>query len=287
MERGSSSVFSAQITSEVLACALVGIYAEDVSNLHFRSLFSLEAMENETYLSFFKRYKNSKPKNKEKATSLNFDNGLSELVTALREFSKDHIKTGHTVDEVIGKNTIVATDATQAARLLENRLPRLSIELSKISYNHVSVFHSFSSFSIPFLEGAFGMVFKPTDSFRTTLGIIRNDQVFKGRVKDKSLSSYSFICRGDVSTSEIEHDLIEIEQEKVLEANIDSSSISWKRGIPVYNLTRFNAIQKSHEILEETPAGVAIIGNYIGGISLREILQNAKALVEDLSKVDS
>lgn len=274
------------LTEEVLAPALTGIYAEHVSNLHFLSIFKLRPKRDERYISYFLRLKRSKLKPKQKATSLNFSNGMGELISALRDYIGDDIELSVKQVELNSSNTIIATDATEAAEILKLSHPEISNQLSKIQYSSISLAHTFTKSKVSYLEHAFGMVFRPNVSDRKLIGILSNDQIFRGRVKQVGLHSYSFIMQGAESAeNNLNSDLKLIKQTELIKNQVSFHTSKWKRAIPVYNTQRFETINSIEKEMEFIEPGLVIFGNYVGGISLREIIGNAKRLVEESPKL--
>lgn len=274
------------LTHEVLAPALTGIYAEDVSNLHHLSVFPLASKNRERYFSYFRRLKKSRLKPKVPATSLSFEGGLSELINALRDRLADHIVMDSDVSTLSLNNSVIATDATDAAKIVERRYPNLAAHLNKIEYSTLSLKHCFTNYKIPYLDKAFGMVFTPNHQKRKLIGILSNDQIFPLKAATKNTYSYSFIIQGDSEVEQsLENDLAEIQATEVNRQQISCETLSWKRAIPKYNFQRFRAINDCREIVNNDNKGLVIHGNYVHGVSLREIIKNAHTLATNLAKV--
>ena len=274
------------ICHEVLASALTGVYAEHITKLHHRSIFRLQVKENENYLNYFLRLKRSKKKSKEKGTSLNFKNGLSELIQSLRDFSKENITTGSFKEDIhLDFNTIMATDANEASDLLVNKFPTLADELKQITYKSLNLTHLYSQHELPLLKGAFGMVFHPKSNNNVILGVLANTSIFTGRTSSVKTYSYSFITKNsDNYELSLKQDLENLNLLEIFDKKLAIDTIPWKRGIPIYDYNRFQIIENCHMLAEKMAPGVIISGNYIQGISLREILQNSKSLVDDIKK---
>lgn len=54
----------------------------------------------------------------------------------------------------------------------------------------------------------------------------------------------------------------------------------WEKAIPVYDLQRYLSVKKMHQILKDEQ-NFAIFGNYVAGISLREMITAAKTFVQN------
>lgn len=283
-----SPMLGDKLTEEVLAPALTGIYAEHISNLHFLSIFKLKPKSGERYISYFLRLKRLKPTPKQKARSLNFKNGMGDFISALRSFIGDNVEYSNQQHSLNFSNTIIATDATEAAGILKEIHPDIVLELKKISYSSMSLAHIFTTAKVSYLKNAFGMVFRPNVAKMGLIGILSNDQIFQGRVLKKRLSSYSFIMQGeDAAENRLQVELQKINQAKILEDHVSLSTSKWTRAIPKYNKERFEAINSIERKMENISPGLIIFGNYVRGVSLREIIGNAKSLVEDLRKLRS
>lgn len=276
------------LVGEVLTPALTGVYAEDAYKLHHQSIFQIPPSEHERYINYFLRLKRAKKKQKRSPKSLSFENGLSELTQALRKSLGANIKTNQKLTKLSTTNTIIATDATDAADILEATHPVISNELKKISYSTLSLVHIFSKYNLSYLDHAFGMVFKPNSSKRNLIGLLRNDQIFPKKVTAKDTYSYSFILQGNNNIDRaLSSDLQEIKAQEIKKKELDSKTFSWKRAIPIYNYERFLAIQKIRKELKKSAPGVVIHGNYIHGVSLRQIIENTHEFVSNLAKITS
>lgn len=275
-----------EFCAEVLASAFTGVYAEHISQLHHRSIFRLPVKKSESYLAYLLRLKRSKVKSKEKGASLNFKNGLSDLIQALRSFIGDNIITESLKTDIsLEFNTIIATDAHDAANLVEKKLPMIASELKKITYKTLNLTHLFTTHEISRLRDAFGMVFHPKSKNKVILGVLANSSIFSRRTNSETVFSYSFITKTSHHfEQDFKQDLDSLELQEITDKKLTLNTTAWKRAIPLYDYERFQAIQKSHKLIAQAPSGVIIAGNYIEGISLREILKNSKSLVDDIKK---
>lgn len=278
-----SPLLGEKVSDEVLSAALGGIYAEDAKKLHFKSLFDISNTNLTNYFSFIKAIIKKKKSQKHKATSISFDGGMQLLIDYLRKDLAQFIETGHSIspldkNELNDSNFIICTDAIDASKILENISKKISSHLNEITYNSVSTVTVFTGRPISFLSSSFGLLFKPLSRFNS-LGILSNSQIYPKRVNDESHNSYTFIVKGEeVTRSEIDNDLEYLKQTTAQKSILSTTITPWKRAIPVYDLNRYEAIQKLRiEFLNNGPEGVVIFGNYIDGISIREMLSHSKS----------
>jgi protoporphyrinogen oxidase len=251
-----------QFCEQTLSAALGGIYATQSSSLHFRSLFP-KTKNQVTYFSFIKTLL----KNKKNLKSLSFERGMQELVDALRSKLQDNIQLQQSPPINTNVNTIICTDAHEAGDLLANYFPQLSQQLKKINYVNLSTTTLFSKNTIPFLENAFGVLFPPSEK-HNLLGTLHNTAIFSNRAKN--LHSYTFITKGDFNLS-----LIPFEHQLDI---ISIHSTPWTRAIPVYDQTRYAVISTIQKEWEKNPNMPMLFGNYVAGISLRELVEQASLL---------
>ena len=54
----------------------------------------------------------------------------------------------------------------------------------------------------------------------------------------------------------------------------------WEKAIPIYDLQRFLAVKKMHQLVA-SDSNLAIFGNYVAGISLREMISAARKFVKN------
>jgi protoporphyrinogen oxidase len=67
----------------------------------------------------------------------------------------------------------------------------------------------------------------------------------------------------------------------IVPEEVDHMEIShWDHALPVYDLQLFLAVKKLHQ-LSQKENNFAIFGNYVAGISLREMISAAKAFAKD------
>lgn len=266
--------------NEVIAPAFAGIYAWDIRELHFQSIFNINT-ETKTYFHFL--LQQVLKKKKSKPSSISFEGGMQTFINTLSDLLKDNIVLNSKITDLGGTNIILATDAIAAAKIVESTYPILADELTKIQYSKLSIATLITKGKIPYLDSSFGMVFSPNEKKINTLGILSNSEIFPSRVQNNQDHSYTFIMKG-VETVEkmLKEDLDELGLGTLLEQKCDLTIKSWQRAIPVYNQTRTQAVGNIKKNFKQILPGLVITGNYIDGISLRQIISNAKNLVESI-----
>lgn len=269
-----------QIQHEVFAAAMVGVYAADSQNLHLQSLFpNVDFKSVFTYRDFFKQIKKSK--NGQRFQSISFKNGMQELVSSLGEYLTTDIETGFEMQEA-PDNSIICTNSHQAAKLLEKSSPQLSEQLALIEYLPVSAVTIFSQAEISDLKNSFGCLFSPRSYQGKIRGILSNWEIFPAQMQQKTHHSYTFIMHGiSKLESHLENELKSLGLEDIWNQQLNLEVVPWKMGLPLYNYQRFKTVQK---LKENEPSNIALFGNYIGGISLREMFKSAKAFAEECSR---
>jgi oxygen-dependent protoporphyrinogen oxidase len=269
-----------KICSEVLAPALGGVYAHDIEDLHFESIFK-NVNTQKNYLSFLLQLKSKNKEQKKKATSISFDGGMQTLIDQLRLRLKDHIEINLEVENLDFDNTIICTNAHEAATILENRYPMISKELNRIIYRDVSTATLITKTPISFLRSSFGILFAPKSKNLNSLGILSNSEIYPKRTISKDLNSYTFIVKGTEDIEQkIHSDLNYISQDQVICGKKSLTITCWTKGIPLYDLNRYNTILQIRSKFVEVPRGLVLFGNYIDGISIREIITMAKQFTQ-------
>lgn len=270
-----------QICEEVLGPALVGIYSHDIKDLHFESLFK-NVNTSTRYIHFISSLIKAR-KGKTKGVSVSFENGMQGFIDALSKRLKSHIQTNEDVQRLNFDNYLIATDANVAAELLRGEHTDIAKELEKIDYTQICTKTLFTKKEIPFLKKSFGILFAFKSPFKT-LGILANHCIFPHMTKDSSIYSYTFIMKGSESSDdEMCKDIKKLTNESFIENRLSVQETQWKRAIPVYNQQRFRSIENISQIIDKKEVSISLFGNYIDGVSLRDIFTNAKDFAKELS----
>jgi oxygen-dependent protoporphyrinogen oxidase len=256
---------------------LGGVYATASEKLHFKSVFGHvdETTQYSSYFEFLKKVLNKIKKNEQLkiSGSVTFEGGMQTLINTLGENLKQEIKLNYKTPFELKKNTILCTDAQTASRLLSHVRPEISEELKRIHYQPLSTTTVFTKRDIKCLNKAFGILM-PFESNLNSIGIINNKAIFPAN--HENINSYTFISR----SSSRKHDLLTDIQ--YLQSDLSNDDVEhveskfWENAIPVYDLQRYLSVKKIHQLLRNE-SGLAIFGNYVGSISLREMLVSAKS----------
>src|SRR5690606_34570436 len=103
--------------------------------------------------------------------------------------------------------------------------------------------------------------------------IINNKAAFP--LNNQNIYSYTFITKSKVSEEHIFSDIKSLQKEFVQD-DIESLEFNFSdRAIPSYNLQRFLSVKKLHLLMKDETK-LAIFGNYVAGISLREMISAAR-----------
>ena len=264
------------LVKNFLSPILSGIYASSADQLHFKSVFydAAQVPQYKTYRDFIKvmikEFRN-RPR-LEVSGSVSFEGGMQTLINRLTELLKDDIKLGHKEDFRLRGNTVICTDALSAAELLRDLRPALSQELARIQYHELGSVTVFLKREIKALQKSFGVLI-PLENGFNSIGVLNNKAAFP--LNNQNTYSYTFITKSKVSEEHIHSDIKALYNDFVPE-DIDSLEFYHSdRAIPSYNLQRFLSVKKLHlQTQDETK--LAIFGNYVAGISLREMISAAR-----------
>lgn len=261
--------------AEVMSAALGGIYAETTKIIHFQSLFK-HPFKSKTYFGFFRELmKMRKSRSSSKAKSISFEGGMVTFIDKLKENLKESIVTNHEASLTSG-NTIICTEASDASIILGSTHPRLSKLLAKIKYNSMYTSTVFTDKEIDFLSDGFGVVIPPCENF-INLGILSNRSIFPNRTYNDEHFSYTFMTK----TKDDLGDIIPKELDRITTQGFSKhithiESTRWPKAIPIYDLNRFETIMQIRSEMNNYENGLVLFGNYIDGISIREMVSMAK-----------
>ena len=265
-----------QNVQSYLSPALGGLYATTADQLHFKSVFS--QVENkaqfDSYWSFIKmmmQKQKAQPK-LELSGSVSFDGGMQTLIDRLAEVLRYDIKLNHKEPFKLKGNTIICTDAMNAAELLKEVRPEMSAELERIKYRTLSSSTVFLKRDIKSLAKSFGVLI-PLENGYNAIGVLNNKAIFPQN--NENVSSYTFISPKELTDDEILQDLIRLSPDITGEDIAHVETTHWQKALPVYDLQLFLATKKLHQLARKE-GNLAIFGNYVAGISLREMISAAK-----------
>lgn len=267
--------------AKFISPVLGGIYAASADQLHFRSIFSelSGVAQFDSYWDFIKTLmKKQKLKPKlEVSGSVSFEGGMQALITRLGETLKSEIKLNYKEPFRIKGNTVLCTDALTASELLKEIRPEFSTELNRIRYQELSTVTVFLKREIRTLQKSFGVLIPLENGFHS-IGVINNKSIFPSNYEN--IHSYTFIVRKKVTDEEIMSDIKTLYGEFVPEDIEYIENTYWEKALPVYNLQRYLSIKKLH-LLAQKEENFAIFGNYVAGISLREMISAARTFANN------
>ncbi len=272
---------------EVLSSVFGGIYATDSKTLKFRSVFK-QRIESRTYFGFLRELIKQRKERSHRPESVSFSLGMSELIQALQNELQNEIVNGTMASIQSDANTIICTDAHDASSIIEEIYPQIANELSKLKYSSVVSTTMIFNKALEKLEGAFGALFSPTSPIKAA-GILNNSAIFKGRTNDLDKRSYTFIHLGESYTEQDAfEDLKKLDPSTDWQKCLEEKFVTnWKRGIPIYDEQRSASIKKVRSLFHARPKGVVIFGNYVDGISIREMITMSKEFASESSQVIS
>ena len=264
-----------------LSPILGGIYAASAETLHFKSVFHemSHVAQFDSYWDFIKlmvKHQKKKPK-LDVSGSVSFEGGMQTLINRLADVLKHDIKLNHKEAFKVKGNTIVCTDAGAASELTSELKPELSAELKRIRYQELSTVTVFLKREIKSLQKSFGVLI-PLDSGYNAIGVINNKATFPEN--NPNVFSYTFISKKKCTEEEIQADIKQLYPEFVPDDIDYVEQTFWDKGLPLYDLQRFLSVKKLHQIARKEE-NFAIFGNYVAGISLREMISAARSFAQN------
>jgi protoporphyrinogen oxidase len=259
-----------------LSPVLGGLYATPADQLHFKSIFPQVGTKAQfdSYWSFIrmimKLHKNQAKL--ELTGSVTFEGGMQTLINRLAEVLKHDIKLNHKDHFKLKPNTIICTDSYNASMLLKDLRPQLSNELSRIQYRSMSTSTLFIKREIKSLQKAFGVLIPPGNGYNS-IGILNNKAVFP--TNNQNMGSYTFISLKNLTDEEVLQDVLLLNSDVKGEDIEHIETTKWEKALPVYDLQLYLAVKKLHQLAQQEN-DLAIFGNYVAGISLREMITAAK-----------
>ena len=259
-----------------LSPALGGLYATSADKLHFKLLFPQvgNKAQFQSYWQFIKMMMKIQ-KNKAKLEivgSVSFEGGMQTLINRLAQELKANIKLNYQEEFRIKSNTIICTDAINASELLKEVRPQMSSELARINYRDLSSSTVFLRREIKNLQKSFGVLIPLTEGYHS-IGVINNKAIFP--INNENISSYTLIGPKELSREEVVQDLLRLSSDLTTEDIEHIETTYWDKALPIYDLQLYLSIKKLHQLAQKEEQ-LAIFGNYMAGISLREIISAAK-----------
>jgi oxygen-dependent protoporphyrinogen oxidase len=275
-----------KVIKQVLNPALGGIYATKSHNVLLNTLFDFTPENYPT--SYWKFFQSVRTMRKNKIPSpikgtIGFKGGMKTLIHGLEynlqeeieflskdrpQFEKDH--------------NILCTDALTASNLLEEYRPEASAVLKKISYEKLNSHTLLLNREVTALKSSYGALFTEEYSLKNhgILGILANHNIFPAN--NPQHYSYTFISKTLEQPRNILLKTLQKFENDLNDQNIKASySHDWQQGLPLYNKSRYEAITSLHQILDNHN-GLCLFGNYVAGISMREMIQAAYNFAKEI-----
>lgn len=264
-----------------LSPILGGIYATSSEGLHFKSVFSemSDIAQFDSYWDFIKLLiKNQKMKPRlDVSGSVSFEGGMQTLINRLADVMKHDIKLNSKEPFHIKGNTVLCTDAINASELIREMRPEFSSELARVRYQELSSITVFLKREIKSLQKSFGVLI-PLESGFNSIGVINNKATFPAN--NENVFSYTFIARKKLTEEETYSDIKHLYSEFTPDDMEYMEQSHWDKALPIYDLQRFLSVKKLHQ-LARNEENLAIFGNYVAGISLREMISAARAFAQN------
>ena len=236
----------------LLTPALQGIYGVGAEALSVKSIWP--HLKAGSYFSVIRQLKGPK------ARSVSFKRGMQEFIDRLALDCKDSIELNCT-HFTLRPNTILCTNAHEASDLLQTSHPNIARELKRIEYQKLSSVMSLTP-PTPEMQQTFGYLFPRTQNIQS-LGVLFNREIFPGRC------GVTFIVGDDKNAESI----VQNDLQKLRWTTTELKVHSWEKALPVYNQTRAQAI---NTLQQDPPKGLVLFGNYVAGISLRDMITAAQ-----------
>lgn len=271
----------AAATSKLIAPALQGIYAGDISRMSATLIFG----------RYFSREKVQQKAPVKYRGSVSPKDGMSSFVNELKNylisqgvkiFESDKVLSSQIKEWSRDIPVVVATSLPASADLMKDIEPKFSEELSKIEMLPLlSCTAFFAQKSLP-LKG-FGVLFHPKEKFNS-LGVLFNHSIFPNR---SDLRSETWILKSrETDISKIkslildDHCRLHGIKEEALELVVNA----WPKALPHYTLELENLIN-SDEVKNLEKQNIYLTGNYLGNLGLSRIIEANKKLAERISQL--
>lgn len=255
---------------------LGGIYAAPAEQLHFKSVFP-ELADKAQFVSYWEfvktliKIQKTKPR-LEVSGSVSFEGGMQTLINRLADTLKHDIKLNYKESFRIKGNTILCTDALNASELTREVKPEFSAELARIRYQGLTSVTVFMKREIRSLQKSFGVLI-PLENGFNSIGVVNNKAIFPSN--NENVFSYTFISRKQCTDEEVMADIKALYSEFTPDDIDYMENTYWDNALPVYDLQRYLAVKKLHQLAKKED-NFAIFGNYVAGISLREMISAAR-----------
>lgn len=241
----------------LLSPALQGVYGSGADELTVTALWP-QIPRGDRYFRALRSLRGPR------ARSVSFPKGMSEFIQALADSISGELHLNYQGPFVLRPNTIICADAHSAAELLRPVWPAGADALTRVPYLPLqsTVVEAPSPVET---RRTFGYLF-PRTSGITSLGVLFNREIFPGR------TGLTFIVPGATGAQE----LVCRDLERLGWPEAPMRVHAWVRALPRYNGSRTQAV-KELRTSTSRPRGLTLFGNYVAGISLRDMIQAAQS----------
>lgn len=236
----------------LLTPALQGVYGVGAEELSVKSIWP--ELKAGSYFSIIRQLKGPR------ARSVSFKLGMQEFVDRLARDLEGKIHLNSS-EFVLRPNTIICTNAHEASELLKSTHPHLSTLLQNIQYQKLSSVMSLTP-PKPEMQQTFGFLFPRSQGIQS-LGVLFNQEIFPGRC------GVTFIVGDDRNAETI----VQNDLQKLRWSTTELKVHSWEKALPIYNQSRTQVIAELHA---QKLQGLVLFGNYVAGISLRDMINAAQ-----------
>jgi protoporphyrinogen/coproporphyrinogen III oxidase len=270
IETWGRRVLGAPATRQILGAALQGIYAGDPAQLSANLIFG-------------KREKPAKPETTKGLVAP--PEGLAQLTGAMGDAIRHlggEIRLGTGIDTLGDGAVVICTSARDAAALLRERAPQAAAAIGSIEMVPLLRVTAFYPQSENTVQG-FGTLFPREEGVRA-LGVLFNTNIFPDRGEGHS---ESWIYGGAQDREILEYDDAQLfavlEEDRARLYGRRSEPVAlypqrWKVGLPHYDLGLETLIRRGIEL----PRDVFLAGNYLRGIGLPMLLEQASKTASDV-----
>lgn len=241
----------------LLSPALQGIYGSGADELTVTALWPQIPREGR----YFRALRSLRGP---RARSVSFPKGMSEFIHALADSISGEIHLNYQGPFALRPNTIICADAQSAAELVRTIWPDGARALAGVHYLPLQSTLVEAPSPIE-TQRTFGYLFPRASGIRS-LGVLFNREIFQGR------TGLTFIVPGASGAQ----DVVRQDLQRLGWPEAPMRIHAWERALPRYNGSRTQAI-KELRTSTSRPRELTLFGNYVSGISLRDMIQAAQS----------
>lgn len=274
VEAWGGRVLGPAATHFILGAALQGVYAGNPAEMSASLIFG----------------KREKPPKPSKGGLVAPPEGLAQLTAALAakiESLGGTIRTGASVGEIPEGTVVLATSIHDAARLLSGRAPETAKALASVELVplvRVTTFYPANENTVP----GFGVLFPRGEGVRA-LGVLFNTNIFPNRGEGHS-ESWIYAGAQDRAILDLDDaalfEVMDRDREKLYGravAPIARYPQRWPVGLPHYTV----ALERLAPRALPLPKDVFLAGNYLRGIGLPMLLEQAHEVAKRICNLQS